>query len=111
PNSRPNGVPVIADVTGSGDKAVLVAQKPDRLVALASDGSILKSWTFPSLPQQWSVGSFDGDAIPDLLVTYPVGTILNVATVAVAGKDGRTLWRVLAGNGPAALADMDGDGR
>src|SRR5207248_2927422 len=45
-----------------------------------------------------------------LLVTYPVGQILNVTTAAIAGKDGRALWRVLAGNGPPALSDMDGDG-
>src|SRR5207253_8381415 len=110
PNSRPNGVPVVADVTGGGEKSVLVARKPDRLVALTSDGSVGRSWKFPALPQQWMVGNFDGDTVPDLLVTYPVGQILNVTTAAVAGKDGRTLWRVLAGNGPAALCDMDGDG-
>jgi outer membrane protein assembly factor BamB len=111
PHSRPHGIPVIADVEGNGDKTILVAQKPNSLVALDSDGTVRRRWQFPALPQQWTVGDFDGDDVPDLLVTYPIGPILDVATVAVAGKDGRTLWRAHGGNGPAALFDMDGDGR
>jgi hypothetical protein len=111
PFSRPTGVPVIADVEGHGEKSILVAGKPNRLQALASDGTVKKEWRFPALPARWTVGNFDGDDVPDLLVTYPIGPILDVATVAVAGSDGRTLWRAHGGNGPVALYDMDGDGR
>ena len=110
PLSQPHGVPYVADVTNDEGLEILVAEKPNRLVALDSAGNVLRSWTFPAAPQQWHVANFDGDDQPDLLVTYPTGAIIDVDTVAVSGSDGRTLWKMHCGNGPSAIADVNGDG-
>lgn len=110
PLSQPNGVPLVANVDQDDDLEVLVAEKPDKLIALGSHGQSKRTWQFPALPQQWMVANFDGDEFPDLFVTYPVGAIIDVDSVAIAGKDGRTLWKRHCGNGPSAIADVNGDG-
>ena len=110
PLSQPQGLPAIANVDADPDLEVLVAEKPDRLVAVDSGGKVKRDWHFPALPQQWMVGNFDDDEIPDLFVTYPVGAVIDVDSVAVAGRDGRVLWKSHCGNGPSAIADVNGDG-
>lgn len=110
PMSQPQGIPFIADVTPDEGLETLIAEKPDRLIALNSSGDVCRSWTFPALPQQWQVADFDGDAHPDLLVTYPTGAIIDVDTVAIRGRDGSTIWKMHCGNGPSAIADVNSDG-
>lgn len=110
PSLRGLGVPHVADVDGDGHREVLVARDPDLLVALDSSGRVVKSWKFPARPVQWTVGRFDDDAVPDLLVSYPTGAVIDLATVALSGKDSRQLWRAHCGNGSVALHDLDGDG-
>jgi hypothetical protein len=110
PNSQPHGHPSVADVTPDEGQEILIAEKPDRLLALNSDGSVVRTWTFPKLPQQWSVGTLDDDGIPDLLVTWPTGAIIDVDTAAVSGASGEILWKSHCGNGPMALADVNNDG-
>jgi outer membrane protein assembly factor BamB len=107
---RTVGVPHVADVDGDGDREVLVARDTDLLVALDSSGEVVRSWKFPGRPMQWAIGRFDDDSIPDLVVTYPLGAVLDTAMVAVSGRDGKTLWRSHCGNGPIAIYDLDGDG-
>lgn len=110
PMSQPQGIPLVADITTDPGFEILIAEKPDRLVAINSEGKTCHSWTFPALPQQWQVAEFDGDEFPDLLVTYPTGAIIDVDTVAVCGRDGKTLWKMHCGNGPTAIADVNADG-
>lgn len=110
PSLRNIGVPQIADIDGDGNREVLIARDPDLLVALDSSGDVVKSWKFPTRPVQWNVGQFDDDLIPDLLVSYPTGAIVDVTTVAISGSDDRQLWRAHCGNGSMALHDLDGDG-
>lgn len=110
PALREIGAPHIADVDGDGQREILVSRAPDLLVALDSSGKLVKSWRFPSQPVQWAIGRFDEDPLPDLVVSYPVGAILDLTTVAISGGDGRELWRAHCGNGSIALHDLDGDG-
>jgi hypothetical protein len=110
PLSQPRGIATISNVDLDDDLEVLVADKPDRLVALDPQGNVKRDWHFPALPQQWIVANFDGDEFPDLFVTYPVGAIIDVDSVAVAGRDGHMLWKSHCGNGPSAIADVNGDG-
>jgi outer membrane protein assembly factor BamB len=110
PNSQPHGHPTVADITADEGQEILIAEKPDRLMALRSDGSVSRTWTFPTLPQQWSVATLDDDDIPDLLVTWPTGAIIDVDTAAVSGATGEVLWKSHCGNGPVALADVNNDG-
>jgi hypothetical protein len=108
---RPLGcpcVPVVADL--NGQREILIAQEPDRLVALNAEGEESRSWQLPALPMAWTYGNFDGDEVLDLFVTYPVGQWVDVESVVIAGKDGTPLWRSHCGNGPAAVYDLDGDG-
>ena len=86
-------MPHVADVDGDGNREVLVARDPDLLVALDSSGEVVRSWRFPGRPMQWAVGRFDDDPVPDLVVTYPLGAVLDTATVVVSGRDGKTVWR------------------
>jgi outer membrane protein assembly factor BamB len=111
PNSRPHGIPVAVDIDGDGTLEVLVAERPNRLVALAPDGTVKRTWTLPGAPQMWTVGDFNGDGVWDLLVTYARGAVLDVATVVISGRSGKLLWSMQGGNGPSAVADVDGDGR
>ncbi len=110
PHSKPHGVPMAWDVDGDNEHEVLVARPPNLLVALDSDGKIKRKWKFPSLPEQWAFGHVDADGVPDLIVTYPVGAILDVETAAIAGVNGKLLWTRKCGNSPFALRDIDGDG-
>ncbi|MFO1021220.1 MAG: hypothetical protein U0903_11055 [Planctomycetales bacterium] len=110
PLSQPLGIPLAVNVDRDPDLEVLIAEKPNKLLALDSNGHVKQTWTFPALPQQWSIGNFDGDEYPDLLVTYPVGPIIDVDTVAFSGKDGKQLWKCHCGNGPIAIVDLNGDG-
>lgn len=110
PSLRGLGVPHIADVDGDGSREILIARDPDLLVALDSSGGVAKSWKFPARPVQWTVGRFDEDEVPDLLVSYPTGAVIDLATVAVSGKDGKQIWQSHCGNGSVALHDLDGDG-
>jgi outer membrane protein assembly factor BamB len=110
PSLRTVGVPHVADIDGDGDQEVLVARDPNLLVALDSSGAVARSWTFPARPMQWAVGRFDDDAVPDLVVSYPLGAVLDTETVVVSGRDGKSLWRSHCGNGATAIYDLDGDG-
>jgi outer membrane protein assembly factor BamB len=108
---RPLGcpcVPMVADL--NGQREILIAQEPDRLVALNAEGKESRSWKLPALPMAWTYGNFDGDDALDLFVTYPVGQWVDVESRAIAGRDGQPLWRSHCGNGPAAIYDLDGDG-
>ncbi len=110
PSLRTTGVPRVADVDGDGDQEVLIARDPNLLVALDSSGAVVRSWTFPARPMQWAVGRFDDDEVPDLVVSYPLGAVLDTATVVVSGRDGKALWQSHCGNGATAIYDLDGDG-
>ncbi|HZP81324.1 MAG TPA: FG-GAP-like repeat-containing protein [Chthonomonadaceae bacterium] len=113
PQLRPLGcpcVPVVAALNGNGEREILIAREPDRLVALNADGEPGRSWKLPSLPVAWNYGDLDGDDALDLFVTYKLGQWVDVESVALAGKDGRPLWRAHCGNGPAAICDLDGNG-
>ncbi|MGH7134922.1 MAG: FG-GAP repeat domain-containing protein, partial [Pirellulales bacterium] len=110
PSLRTAAVPHVADIDGDGDQEVLVARDPNLLVALDSSGSVVRSWEFPSRPMQWAVGRFDDDSFPDMVVSYPLGTVLDTATVVISGRDGKTVWRAHCGNGSMAIYDLDGDG-
>jgi hypothetical protein len=113
PQLRPLGcpcVPVVAALNGNGAREILIAREPDRLVALNADGEPGRSWKLPSLPVAWNYGDLDGDDALDLFVTYKLGQWVDVESVALAGKDGRPLWRAHCGNGPAAICDLDGNG-
>jgi outer membrane protein assembly factor BamB len=111
PASGSHGAPVVVDLDGDGEKEILVAQTPNKLVALDALGSVKRSWQFPSLPFQWTFGNFDGDDALDLFVTYKLGLFVDVESVAVSGKTGKVLWRAHCGNnGPPAVCDADGDG-
>ena len=110
PLTQPQGMPHVADVTRDAGLEILIAEKPNRLIALNSAGEVCRTWTFPALPQQWQIANFDGDGHPDLLVTYPTGAIIDVDCVAIRGVDDSTLWKMHCGNGPSAIADVNGDG-
>lgn len=110
PLSQPAGIPLVVNVDQDPDLEILIAERPNRLVALDSQGKVKRDWTFPALPQQWNVANLDGDDLPDLVVTYPVGPIIDVDTVALSGKDGKPLWKCHCGNGPIAIEDLNGDG-
>lgn len=110
PHLETVGVPVVGDMDGDGEKEILVAQTPNKLVALDPDGKVKRSWEFPSLPVQWTYGNFDGDEVLDLFVTYQTGTFVDVESIAIAGKSGKRLWQSHCGNGPVAVYDVDGDG-
>jgi outer membrane protein assembly factor BamB len=110
PHSKPHGVPMAWDVDGDSEQEVLVARQPNLLVALNSDGKVKHKWKLPTVPAQWAFGHVDADGVPDLIVTYPVGEILDVETAAIAGVNGKVLWKRKCGNSPFALCDMDGDG-
>jgi outer membrane protein assembly factor BamB len=110
PSLRTVGVPYVADVDGDGHREVLVARDPNLLVALDSKGEVVRKWNFPGRPMQWAVGRFDYDEVPDLIVSYPLGAILDTATVAISGSEGKTLWTSHCGNGAMAVFDLDGDG-
>ena len=110
PLSQPQGIACIGEVRRGKGLEILVAEKPNRLVALNSEGEVRREWIFPTLPQQWQIANFDGDEHPDLLVTYPTGAIIDVDSVAIRGVDDSMLWKMHCGNGPSAIADVNADG-
>lgn len=110
PYLEANGVPFVMEIDGDGEKEVLIARRPNQLVALNPDGAVKKTWQLPALPIRWTFGNFDGDEILDLFVTYPTGAYVDVESAAIAGKDGKVLWHSHCGNGPPAVYDLDGDG-
>jgi hypothetical protein len=61
-------------------------------------------------------GNFDGDAIPDLVLQWGLGSDNALRTTAFAGSDGHPLWTHVADNGivrfpsGAAVTDWNGDG-
>ncbi len=110
---RPLGcpcIPVVAALSRKSEREILIAQEPDRLVALNAEGKPMRVWKLPSLPVAWNYGDFDGDDALDLFVTHKVGMWVDFESVALAGKDGRPLWRSHCGNGPAAIYDLDDNG-
>ncbi len=89
----------LADVTGDGVADVLLASFSERVVVL--DGaSFLPVWnaTFPGCEaySPAAAGDFDGDAVPDLAVTYHCGgegypVYEYSQTVVLSGKNGSRL--------------------
>ncbi len=105
------GVPVIADIDGDREREILVARKPNLLIALNADGEVKKTWTLPALPTQWMVGEFDDDPLPDLFVSWPSGAFVDMESAILSGKAGKIVWRSRCGNGVPAIGDFNGDGR
>ncbi len=110
PQSRPGGIPVLADVDGDGDQEVLVS-RGKTLVALAADGAVRRTWRFPGPPMLWNVGDFLGEGNADLAVAWERGAVLDMETCLVSGRSGKVVWRAHGGNGPLAVSDIDRDGR
>lgn len=110
PHSRPGGIPVVADVDGDGAQEVLVS-RGNFLYVLDHGGVERRRWRFPGPPMLWATGNFLGDGVVDLAVAWERGAVLDMETVIVSGKTGRIVHRMHGGNGPFAVADINGDGR
>ncbi len=112
--------PGIADLNGDGGpdlyfihqsrqkKGRSSEPRSTRLVALQGIGPFAEAWR--RLGEWTPMQDVDGDGIPDLLQTSKEAK----TTTAIAGADGRVLWRsVVAGDftaPPSPQGDLDGDG-
>lgn len=116
--------PAIVPGIGLGGPGVIV-RRTDTLVVppvqtvAALDLTGHPRWTATVGPLAFNdalPGNFDGDAIPDVVIQWGVGSDNALRTTAFAGSDGHVLWNHVADNGivrfpsGAAVTDWNADG-